>query len=139
MKELATINLNTNETFMSFTATTQEDKVHLYNAINVPDHKLSDFINRDIMVRDVIIMGVEINRDNPFDNGNFEAVEDKRKANRVILIDTDGKSYAATSDGISNSVRTLMNVFGTLHFENGLKVTVKQVNVKRGSLLTLSL
>lgn len=137
MKELATI--NTNDTFMSFAAKTQEDKVNLYNAINVPDYKVSDFINREIMLRDVIIMDVEINRDNSFDRGNFESFEDKRKANRVILIDMNGKSYAATSDGISNSVRTLMNVFGTLHFEDGLKVTVRQVNVKRGSLLTLAL
>lgn len=137
MKELASI--NTNDTFMSFAAKTQEDKVNLYNAINVPDYKVSDFINREIMLRDVIIMDVEINRDNSFDRGNFEPFEDKRKANRVILIDMNGKSYAATSDGISNSVRTLMNVFGTLHFEDGLKVTVRQVNVKRGSLLTLAL
>lgn len=140
MNELSTLNVNTNETYMSFNATTQEEKIKLYNAINVPDYKLSDFINKSISVRDVIIMGVEINREvNPFDKNEFDSVDDKRKANRVILIDMDGKSYAATSDGISNAVRTLMNVFGSLHFEDGLNVTVKQVNVKRGSLLTLSL
>lgn len=140
MNELSTLNVNTNETYMSFNATTQEEKIKLYNAINVPDYKLSDFINKSISVRDVIIMGVEINREvNPFDNNGFDGVDDKRKANRVILIDMDGKSYAATSDGISNAVRTLMNVFGSLHFEDGLNVTVKQINVKRGSLLTLSL
>lgn len=140
MNELSTLNINTNETYMSFNATTQDEKIKLYNAINVPDYKLSDFINKSISVRDVIIMGVEINREvNPFDKSDFDSVDEKRKANRVILIDMDGKSYAATSDGISNAVRTLMNVFGSLHFEDGLNVTVKQVNVKRGSLLTLSL
>lgn len=140
MNELSTLNVNTNETYMSFNATTQDEKIRLYNAINVPDYKLSDFINRDINVRDVIIMGVEINREaNPFDKSDGDAVDERRKANRVILIDMDGKSYAATSDGISNAVRTLMSVFGSLHFEDGLTVTVKQVNVKRGSLLTLSL
>lgn len=140
MKELSLMNVNTNETYMSFNATTQDEKVKLYNAINVPDYKLSDFINKTLILRDVIIMGVEIKlEDSSFDKRDFDSVDEKRKANRVILIDTDGKSYAATSDGISNAVRTLMNVFGSLHFEDGLSVTVKQVNVKRGSLLTLSL
>ena len=140
MNELSLMNVNTNETYMSFNATTQDEKIKLYNAINVPDYKLSDFINKTLILRDVIIMGVEIKlEDSSFDKRDFDSVDEKRKANRVILIDTDGKSYAATSDGISNAVRTLMNVFGSLHFENGLSVTVKQVNVKRGSLLTLSL
>lgn len=140
MNELSLLNVNTNETYMSFNATTQDEKIKLYNAINVPDYKLSDFINKTLILRDVIIMGVEINREvNPFDKNDLDNTDEKRKANRAILIDMEGKSYVATSDGISNAVRTLMNVFGTLHFEDGLSVTVKQVNVKRGSLLTLSL
>lgn len=140
MNELSLLNVNTNETYMSFNATTQDEKIKLYNAINVPDYKLSDFINKTLILRDVIIMGVEINREvNPFDKNDLDNIDEKRKANRAILIDMEGKSYVATSDGISNAVRTLMNVFGTLHFEDGLSVTVKQVNVKRGSLLTLSL
>lgn len=140
MNELSLVNVNTNETYMSFNATTQDEKIKLYNAINVPDYKLSDFINKTLILRDVIIMGVEINREvNPFDKNDLDSIDEKRKANRVILIDMEGKSYVATSDGISNAVRTLMNVFGTLHFEDGLSVIVKQVNVKRGSLLTLSL
>lgn len=140
MNELSLLNVNTNEAYMSFNATTQDEKIKLYNAINVPDYKLSDFINKTLILRDVIIMGVEINREvNPFDKNDLDNIDEKRKANRVILIDMEGKSYVATSDGISNAVRTLMNVFGTLHFEDGLSITVKQVNVKRGSLLTLSL
>lgn len=136
MNELMALNVGMNETFMSFTPETQEDKRKVYNAINNPEFKVADFINKEIRVKDIIAIGVELDSyngtDNPF-NG------EKRKATRTILIDDEGRSYSATSDGIFTSVRTLYSVFGTLHFDDPIVVTVKQVKTKKGTLLTLSI
>lgn len=144
------MNMATNETlcvfndptmgdqYCSFSPDDMEGKIKLYNAINSPSKRLGEMINTPITVRDVVLCKVMLGeRDdddvgpNPFKKG--------REAFRTILIDADGKSYTATSTGIYNSVCTLRNVFGDLHFEDGLKLMVKQITVKNGITLTLQI
>lgn len=132
--------------YTSFSPDDMDGKIKLYNAINSPEKRIGDFINSPIDVQDVVVMAVKLTnkfsdaQDDKSGDNPFKEDDDKlRDGFRVVLIDTDGVSYTATSNGIYNSIKTMRAVFGTLHFENGLKVTVRQVKAKNGNTLTLSL
>ena len=125
--EIANIT-NSENMMVSFQAETVEDKKALYNAINSPDFRIADMINKPIKIRDALIMTVALSDD---DTGEV------REMPRSILIDTEGKTYTAVSSGIASSLRNIFSVFGTLHFDNGLEMTVKQVQTKKGSTLNL--
>ena len=125
--EIANIT-NSENMMVSFQAETVEEKKALYNAINSPDFRIADMINKPIKLRDALIMTVALSDD---DTGEV------REMPRSILIDTEGKTYTAVSSGIASSLRNIFNVFGTLHFDDGLEMTVKQVQTKKGSTLNL--
>lgn len=121
--------------FSSFIPEDMAAKAKLFNAINAPDKRLTDMINKDIAVKDVILVKVKLaDEREPGD----DAEPNERDGVRTILIDEDGVSYSATSNGIFNSVQLIRNVFGTLHFEEPLTVTINQVSAKRGKTLTLA-
>lgn len=128
--------------FTSFSPEDMAGKVKLYNAINSPDERLADFINTPITIRDVIVSKVSLaekidrSEPSPWDGDDTSTT---REGFRVVIIDSDDRSYTATSTGIYNSICTLRSIFGTLHFEDGLKAVVKQIKTKNGNTLTLSL
>ena len=125
--------------YTSFSPDSMEGKKLLYNAINSPDCRIADYINTPITLKDVVVSRVKL-ASKVDASGDTWAEDDKeRDGFRVILIDTDGKSYTATSTGIYNSVGTLRSVFGTLHFEDGMPVVIKQIKTKNGNTLTLAL
>lgn len=128
--------------YSSFAPDTMEDKIKLYNAINTPDEQIADFINKEISIADVVIRVVTLTARKSMDADMpqewVEANTDKQ-GYRVIIIDGDGKSYSATSNGIYNSICTLRGIFGTLHFDTPLKAQVNQIKTKNGNTLTLSL
>ena len=132
--------------YASFNPETVEGKVTLYNAVNTPDVRLADYINREVMIRDVIVRRVKLsgkyNNDAPKKGNNPfvpEQEQEERDGFRVIIIDTDGKSFAATSTGIYNSICTLRNIFGDLHFDDGILAHIKQVDTKNGKSLSIGL
>ena len=130
--------------YQSFTPETHEDRVKVFNAINSPDARLADVINTPIVVKDVIISKVRLAA-RLDDNGGkrqregFIPEDQPEDGFRVILLDMEGKSYTATSRGIYNSMCNLRAVFGDLHFEDGLKMVVRQVSTKNGNTLTINL
>lgn len=105
----------------------RKTKAKLYNASNNPDHKVGDFINKTIKVKDVLVEVIELANE---ETGELEA------APRVVLIDDKGKAYQAVSAGIYNAVRKAINIFGEPTWEEPLEVIIKQVSVKNGSMLT---
>lgn len=126
------------DTFCSFQPDSMEGKVRLYNAINNPDKRIADCINKVIKVRDCVIKAVKLSEErNNAHNWKDETSGKDRDGFRVILIDEDGVSYNATSAGIYNSVSTIRSVFGQLHFDEALTVEVNQVKTKNGNTLTL--
>lgn len=122
--------------FSSFSPDDRAGKIKLFNAINSPDHRLSDMINKPILIKDVVLVKVEMTDER--EPGDDTAPE-KREGVRTIIIDENGESYSATSNGIFNSIQIISNVFGTLHFDEPLEVMVSQVKVKRGSTLKLTI
>lgn len=128
------------DTFSSFSPDTMEGKVKLFNAVNSPDHKIADCINQQITVVDVVVCVVTLSATKGVAESNpFNRDAEDRDGYRIILIDDSGESYTATSTGIYNSVKLLRSIFGTLHFDEGLTVTVKQISTKNGNTLSLSL
>lgn len=126
------------DTFCSFQPDSMEGKVRLYNAINNPDKRIADCINKVIKIRDCVIKAVKLSEErNNVHNWTDETSGKDRDGFRVILIDEEGVSYNATSAGIYNSVSTIRSVFGQLHFDESLTVEVNQVKTKNGNTLTL--
>lgn len=132
--------------FTSFSPEDTAGKIKLYNAINSPDERLADFINTPITIRDVVVSRVylaeKVDRNgeqSPWDSVDENGEAKTREGFRVVIIDTEDKSYTATSTGIYNSVCTLRSIFGTLHFDDGLKAVIKQIKTKNGNTLTLAL
>lgn len=131
--------------FVSFSPEGNEGKVKLFNAINSPDKRLSDMKNTPIMLADVIVSVVDLSEEKDTKDAKDKAPTgfipegEKRKGYRVVMIDADGVSYTATSQGIYNSICTLRNVFGTLHFDEPIKIVIKEVKTKNGNTMTMTL
>ena len=116
--------------FVSFDANSTEEKIKLYNAINSPDTRIADMVNKPILMTDVIMVKCKINE---------RSTGLERDAVRVIIMDDNGETYTATSSGIANSIRNIFNIFGTLHFPEGLKVTIEQIRTSNVNTLTMKL
>lgn len=117
-------------TYISFPMETPADRIAAYNAINNPDAKIADMINKTIKLKDVVMIPVNLVND---ETGEVE------DAMRSILVAEDGTTYTATATGIFNSLKNIYLIFGTLHFETPVTVEVNQVATKRGNTLTLKL
>lgn len=113
--------------FCSIQGGTHESKVAVFNASNNPDHKVGDYINKVIVVKDVLAELIEITND---ETGEVEVTP------RVVLIDMDGKSYQAVSKGIFNALKKAIAIFGAPTWDEGLPCLIKQVSVSKGSMLT---
>lgn len=129
-QEINVLTGNEPQPYVSFDVKTQEDAIRLYNAMNSPEIRLNQMINKTINMVDAVLVPCALT--------NSETGEIQNGV-RSIIIDDKGHSYSATSTGIMTSLRNLNAVFKTLHFEPPLKVTVKQVSVKKGNTLTLEL
>ena len=134
-------------TYISKKVETKVDKISIYNALNNPDENVADNINMKIELVDVLLEQIEMVNDE--DDGievvseTGEIVEEEPEttvAVRTVLIDKDGKSYQAVSKGVYNSIKQIINIFGEPStWDDPLTVEVKQVKVKRGSMLTLNI
>lgn len=114
--------------FCSIKEDTLEAKKLVYNASNNPTHKIDDYINKEIALKDVFVEIIELANEN---TGELE------QAPRIVLIDDEGESYQCVSNGIFGSLKKLMAIFGEPTWEDPIHVIVKQVKVKRGTMLTL--
>ena len=56
---------------------------------------------------------------------------------RIVLIDDKGESYQCVSNGVWGSLKKMFAVYGAPTYEEPINVVVKQVKVKRGTMLTL--
>lgn len=102
----------------------------VYNAMNNPTHNLRDFVNKNIVVENIL---VEVNDLLNDETGVIERVP------RTVLISPDGTSYRATSKGVFNSIKYAYQALGPAPWEGGIEFTVKQVSVGRGQMLTLEM
>ena len=124
------VDLQTAETcYCSMTPTTPEERKALYNAVNAPTHRLSEFIGQEITVTDVYAEIVTLTN---------EQTGEVTKAPRIVLFG-NGESWTCTSTGIYGALKKLFSVFGTPdEWTEPLTLRVKQIERGNGKrLLTL--
>lgn len=114
---------------------TQDGKKKLYKIKNRPDHNISDYINKEIRIKDIYI---DVNARVQKDGENAGVVENKP---RTILIDENGESYiAGVSIGIYQAVKEIIRTFGSPDtWDEPLTVVVVQVKTARGNMLSLDI
>lgn len=121
---------NASTVFCSVQGGDRATKAKVYNAMNNPEHKVGDMINKTINVKDVLVEIIELANE---ETGELE------EAPRVVLIDDKGKAYQAVSAGIFNAVKNAIQVFGAPTWDEPLPCLIKQVPVKNGSMLTFDI
>lgn len=117
----ATNDMATNDTmsafmggiFSSVQAETQEEKLDLYAAISDCED-LKKQVNKVLMIENIIIQQVELENE---ETGELE------QANRIVLIDDDGKAYGCTSTGVETAIRNLIAVVGSAPWDPAIPLT----------------
>lgn len=117
--------------YSSFDPTTIEQKKLLFKAMNNPDKRLSDMINRTINIKDLFVENVTI-----VDQNSGELIT----APRMVFIDDKGISYQCVSKGVFGATKKLIQLFGEPTWKTPLKVSIKQKTVRSGfTILSLEL
>lgn len=119
-----------NDIFCSFTADKPEDKKKLYKVMTNPDHKLADFINKTISVKDIFSENCQLT------DGKTGEV---KTMPRIVLIDKDGVSYQCVSYGIYNSIKKLIQIYGLPTWEEPINLLVKQIKAGDKNILSLEI
>ena len=105
----------------------RKEDAKIFAALNNPEFRIANFINKRIKVANVLVEIREILNE---DSGEIETVP------RVVLISEEGKAYQAVSTGIFNAVKSAFQVFGAAPWEPPLEIEIKQIAVGKGSMLT---
>lgn len=116
-QELVT-NMSGSDSLM-FTTLDTNDIINVLKASEVmaqPDGRLRDFVNTDIVISDIIMHPIK-----QVDQNTGMEVD----VPRIILIDSEGKSYNCVSKGIYNAlVSNILPVMNKLGYKNVLVVKV---------------
>lgn len=113
--------------YCSLKAGTRAEKAAVFNASNNPTHKVGDYINKVITVRDVLCEVIQV-------ENQETGLPDQ--AIRTVLIDENGETYQAVSAGIFNALKKAIQMFESPTWDPALPCLIKQVPVGKGSMLT---
>lgn len=117
--------------YCSVMANTDEEKAQLFNAMNNPDERLSDCINKTINMKDLFIEVVDCTNE---ETGVVTACP------RIVIIDDKGKSYQAVSLGIYSALKKIIGIFGEpTVWKKPIAIEIKQVTKGTRKMLTLNL
>ena len=111
-------------TFCSICNDDIDSKIIMFNAVNNPDYKISDFINKTISIKDVYVTSIET-----LDKNSEELV----KLPFIVIIDKDNKSYSCASYGILSALKKITDIFGYPTYTPELYVKIEQRNTKNGN------
>lgn len=115
--------------FCSMMADSAQDKAKLFNAMNNPDERLSDCINKRIKAKDLYVEIV---------NCTNEETGEVTACPRIVIIDDQGKSYQAVSIGIYSALKKVIQVYGSPTWETPVTLEVKQITKGARKMLTLN-
>lgn len=106
----------------------RKTKVAIFNAVNGADEQISDHIGEVIEIVNVVAHPVQL-----ADEVTGEVVN----ALRTVLIDKNGKTYTAVSQGITSALSKIFSIIGTP--ENGawekepVKMKIRQIKTRNGN------
>ena len=136
MSEFALTNIQNdlteqNNFYSSLIPKDKKEETILFNAINKPDYKISEFINTEIVVQDVICEMVQCTNK---ETGEVSSVP------RIILITPDNETYQAVSIGIYNSMKKVFAIKGLPEtWAEPIKIKIQQVTRGERKMLTFVL
>lgn len=117
--------------FCSFDTSTIEGKKRLFRATSNPDVTLKSMINKEIKVVDVFAKPVNL---------TDEKTGEIKDGVNVVFFDKEGVSYTATSTGVANATRAMMDVFGhPSTWEGPITIVIKEVPTKAGNMLSFDI
>lgn len=129
MNELVRIT-EENPVYCSMSVTSRAEKAILYNAVQNPTKKISDFINQKLLFINVHMEKVQ-----------YEDKEtgEKRDGVKTVLIQPNGEGVICNSNGIVRSLYSLFQIFGTPETWEGepMEVIVRQVETPKGRTFKL--
>lgn len=115
--------------FCSMSLASIEEKKIFHNATQNPNYRISDFINKTFVVKDICMQKILIH---PDDGEEKEVIQ-------TIFVTPDGEGIMSNSIGIAKSVISILNIFGepAEWGLEGLTLEVKEVNFKNGRYFKL--
>ncbi len=129
---------NATSVFCSVQGGDRHSKALIYNAANNPQHKVADYINKEIMVKDILVEMIELTKT---DDNDKEILDENGQpiveiSPRIVLIDPNGEAYQSVSKGMFDAIKRAIKIFGAPTWDDPLPMLIKQVSVKNGSMLT---
>lgn len=115
--------------FCSMIATSDEEKASIYNAMNNPEFRLADCINKVIEARDLYVEVVQCTN---------EETGEVTSCPRIVIIDKNNKGYQCVSIGIYSALKKVIQVYGAPTWEKPVKLEVKQISKGTRKMLTLN-
>lgn len=113
------IDLTTAKTqFCSMKAETPEEKAKLFNAMNNPEKRIKEMINKTIRAKDVYLEVVDCT--------NQETGE-VTKAPRIVIIDDKGTAYQSVSTGVYSALKKIFQVYGVPTWDEPILLEVKEI------------
>lgn len=106
---------------------TRKSQIAIYNAVNGADESVADHINEVLEIVNVVAHPVTLTDD---------VTGEIREALRTVLVDKNGKTYTAVSQGITNSLSRIFSIVGMP--DNGawekepVKMKIRQITTKGG-------
>lgn len=106
----------------------RKNKVAIFNAINGADESVAEHIGEVLEIVNVVAHPVTLP-----DEETGEVIE----CLRTVLVDKNGKTYVAVSQGIASALSRIFSIIGTP--ENGawekepVKMKIKQVKTRNGN------
>jgi Phage Single-stranded DNA-binding protein len=107
----------------SLDTSTLQGKLAVVAAIDGDADRAESWINRDILVSDVLIHPVRFE-----DDATGEVVD----AFRTVLFMVDGRSFASVSSGVNKSIALLIKTFGPPTWKGGLPLLLERIATRRG-------
>lgn len=117
--------------FCSMVPKTEDEEVILFNAMNNPEERIGDCINKVIPVAHVFCEVVTcINRE----------TGEQSTCPRIVLIDDKGKGYQAVSMGVFSALKKVFAIKGSPStWTKPVKLEVKQITKGDRKLLTFNM
>lgn len=124
-----------NEEVPPIRETTTTDEKVLFNALSSPSQKLKDFIGHELNITSIVVTNALVKKDI---NDKSENAERENKPCVHFFTDM-GEHISTVSNGVTRSVKNLLNVGIIPTVENPLKIRIISSDTKNGTMHSFEL
>ena len=127
-------NLSAGSDTISNIFTNIKDKKKIFNLNSNVDHLLNDYVGEMIRVQDVLIKRyLKPMKEPVIDEETGEIVKDKEMSMSVVLVDTEGKSYATGSKVFGIQLMQYLQMFATKEGFDPFEIKIVKKQIKGSS------